>query len=198
MKYATDQPKAAPITLTVANIAQDAAFFEDLFGFVAQIEGKTALLTLPLEGYEHISLRLSTHPQDGAPPGLILLLHTPEEVLDLYLLALLQGVPSAHLTSSAGLLATAFTSPSGHIIKVQARQIGRESREPERRRHLEESRLSTRSQPARREHADSGVPRMSGATGICVQARRNGPGSGEPLRLNRTPYRGRRLGSGND
>jgi catechol 2,3-dioxygenase-like lactoylglutathione lyase family enzyme len=186
LDYAHGPVAQEPITLAFADLDPAIEFYRAMFGFVLEPDGGGALLRLPVEGYGHIALRLTQAPEPLDVSGIEVLLPSPEEVLDLYLLALLEGVPITHLQVCDGVLRTTMTDPGGHIIEIKARQHAACDPAAAPRRHPEHERpvahaVIERQAPAVRAERWGGLDERP-----------------EPARQRRALYRGRRLGSGDE
>ncbi len=137
-----------PVALRVSDLAVTRRFFQDLFGLQPAPEAPptrdSVVLTSPLPGNRHFSIRLTT----GAVPvrlaGVHVELETTNELLDLYFLALLGGYRTGELRFRRGSLSTTITDPDGHTVEVEA--------------HHEASRftLTMDRRPWRAEHAPAG------------------------------------------
>ena len=152
----------------MSNLAASREFFQELFGLQPAPDFPptvaSVVLTSPLPGHRHFSIKLTTDAVPVRLAGLHVELETTNELLDLYFLALLGGYRTSELRFRRGSLSTTITDPDGHCVEVEA--------------HHEASRFTVTMdrRPWQAAHAPAG--RHAGAADACA-------GGAEPARAGR-------------
>ena len=120
------------LELGVADLAATRRFYEELFGFEAARDdaGETrgtpsVLLRSPLPGFEPARVRLSTGPVRHDVCEVRVAMEAAEDLLDLYLLALLMGVPTRGVQRKGGRLTACLVDPDGRQVWLEAAEAGR-------------------------------------------------------------------------
>lgn len=117
-------PLTQPVALRVTDLVASREFFQGLFGLEPAPEfaatGSAVLLTSPIPGHRHFSIKLTTDAVLVRLTGVHVELESVNELLDLYFLALLGGFQTSELRFRRGSLATTIVDPDGHVIEVEA------------------------------------------------------------------------------
>ena len=117
------EPSTHPAALRVRDLGASTAFYRDLFGLEPAADHPATptavVLVSPLPGRRHFGIKLTTDPVPVRLSGVHVQLETTNDLLDLYFLALLAGVPTSELRFRRGTLTTTITDPDGHTIEIE-------------------------------------------------------------------------------
>lgn len=117
------EPSSHPVALRVRDLKASGAFFRDLFGLEPAADHPATetsiVLVSPVPGRRNFGLKLTTDPVPVRLSGVHVQLETPNDLLDLYFLALLSGVPTGELRFRQNSLTTTITDPDGHTIEIE-------------------------------------------------------------------------------
>jgi catechol 2,3-dioxygenase-like lactoylglutathione lyase family enzyme len=117
------EPSNHPVALRVRDLGASSEFYGSLFGLepatLHPVTESSVVLVSPVPGRRNFGLRLTTAPVAVRLSGVHVQLETTNELLDLYFLALLSGVPTSELRFRNGSLTMTITDPDGHTIEVE-------------------------------------------------------------------------------
>ena len=112
-----------PLDLSVEDLERSAMFFERVFGMVRVADAADGVtLRSPLTGHRHLCIRLTTEPVAPAT-GFQVEMDSTDELLDVYMLAQLEGYGVGALGFRRGWLTATVNDPDGHLIELKAARL---------------------------------------------------------------------------